>query len=530
MSLKSRGRSPASTKLRGGSVGPGQGSTYSSEAECEAGMAGSNNTSPSHTLAGHATSDTSHLDLSDKGESNSIWYDEFDSSGLDPADKQKYLDQFQVKINKTKEQIKREQLERDSNVDEYLRLSSCADRRQLDRIKQLFEKKNQKSAQNIAQLQKKLENYQKKVRDIEQGNLPHPKHRKEVLKAVGAGIKDGVKETFNKPKEFAHLIRNKFGSADNIPKDGAWSEAGERRELTPTHHVQGHKRTQSGNIGGAWSQGKHVHHHQGSASLPRDAGGSGGSVPSDHRQSGEVVDIPSGSDVTSESEPQPEPERRESLGERERDGSSQPWLQSIMDEIHERREECDKLTRELDIQRQHFKQELEYLGGQLREEASRCERLEDAMNDLTELHQNEIENIKSGVTDMEEKVQYQSEERLRDIQEQIASLETRISRMEHQAAQHQQYVSIEGFENSNARAIVVKGINVLLTLLQVLLLLLATAAQILKPFLRTPTRVVTTVLLVTVLVLAVRQWSEIKEFSVNFTSRVKNPVEKSKDL
>ena len=69
------------------------------------------------------------------------------------------------------------------------------------------------------------------------------------------------------------------------------------------------------------------------------------------------------------------------------------------------------------------------------------------MNDLTELHQNEIENIKSGVTDMEEKVQYQSEERVRDIQEQLATLETRISRMEHQAAQHQQvsinYVEIE---------------------------------------------------------------------------------------
>merc|ERR1712026_537873 len=100
--------------------------------------------------------------------------------------------------------------------------------------------------------------------------------------------------------------------------------------------------------------------------------------------------------------------------------------------------------------------------------------------------------------------------------------------MEHQAAQHQQYVSIEGIENSNFKAIVIKGINVLLTLLQVLLLILATAAQILKPFLRTPTRVVTTVLLVTVLVLAVRQWSEIKEFSVNFASRVKNPVDEDK--
>ena len=109
MSLKSRGRSPVSTVAgRGLSVGPGQGSTYSSEAE-DPGPGGSNNTSPSHTLAGHARSDTT------------IWYDEFDSSGLDPAEKQKYLDQFQVKMNKTKEQIKREQLERDSNVDEYLR-------------------------------------------------------------------------------------------------------------------------------------------------------------------------------------------------------------------------------------------------------------------------------------------------------------------------------------------------------------------------------------------------------------------------
>lgn len=139
----------------------------------------------------------------------------------------------------------------------------------------------------------------------------------------------------------------------------------------------------------------------------------------------------------------------------------------VMMKCYPRREECDKLARELEIQKQHFKQELEFLGGQLREEAIRCERLEEQMNDLTELHQNEIENIKSGVTDMEEKVQYQSEERVRDIQEQLAILETKVFRMEHQAAQDRQHFSIEGIENSNARAIVVKGINVLLTLLQV---------------------------------------------------------------
>ena len=48
-------------------------------------------------------------------------YDEFDSSGLAPEKKQKALDVFQAKMNKTKELIKHEQNSRDANVDEYLR-------------------------------------------------------------------------------------------------------------------------------------------------------------------------------------------------------------------------------------------------------------------------------------------------------------------------------------------------------------------------------------------------------------------------
>jgi len=60
-----------------------------------------------------------------------------------------------------------------------------------------------------------------------------------------------------------------------------------------------------------------------------------------------------------------------------------------------------------------------------------------------------------------------------------------ISKMEHQQLQHQQYVTLEGIDNSNARALAVKLINVVLTVLQVVLLLVATAAGILMPFLRT---------------------------------------------
>lgn len=48
-----------------------------------------------------------------------------------------------------------------------------------------------------------------------------------------------------------------------------------------------------------------------------------------------------------------------------------------------------------------------------------------------------------------------------------------------------QSVTVDGIDNSNARALVVKLINVVLTVLQVILLLVATAAGIIMPFLKT---------------------------------------------
>jgi hypothetical protein len=105
------------------------------------------------------------------------------------------------------------------------------------------------------------------------------------------------------------------------------------------------------------------------------------------------------------------------------------------------------------------------------------------------------------MADMEEKVQYQSDERLRDVHEVLDNALTRVSssklqansllltefppqiqKMEHLS---QQQFTVEGIDNSNARALVVKLINVVLTILQVVLLLTATAAGILMPFLKT---------------------------------------------
>lgn len=46
----------------------------------------------------------------------------------------------------------------------------------------------------------------------------------------------------------------------------------------------------------------------------------------------------------------------------------------------------------------------------------RYERLEDQLNDLTDLHQHETTNLKQDLASIEEKVAYQAYERSRDIQ------------------------------------------------------------------------------------------------------------------
>lgn len=104
------------------------------------------------------------------------------------------MDRLNTKIACTRESIRKEQTARDENVNEYLKLAanSDADKQQLHRIKAVFEKKNQKSAHTISQLQKKLESYSKRVKDMQiQQNQRQMGHRqpREVLRDVGQGLK-----------------------------------------------------------------------------------------------------------------------------------------------------------------------------------------------------------------------------------------------------------------------------------------------------------------------------------------------------
>ncbi|XP_022915682.1 transmembrane and coiled-coil domains protein 2 isoform X8 [Onthophagus taurus] len=424
------------------------------------------------------------------------------------------IEQLEHKIIRTKDLIRTEQKLRDDNVNEYLKLSTNADKQQLQRIKAVFEKKNQKSAQVISQLQKKLDNYQKRVQVFETQGVQGHKPTREVLRDMGQGLKnvggnirDGISglsgTVMSKPREFAHLIKNKFGSADNISQLSRPGTTGSDG---------------SGTNGGAGGSDQGEKNHHGSATLPANL-----HVATSHNSMSQNAP-PKFSDDGSECSSVVTSESIDRYGRAQEDPNQEYNLKVILKELQARSQEMDRLKEKVE-RTKHLEQEVQILSKELQEEKFRTERLEEQINDLTELHQNEVENLKQLMNELEERIQYQSEERLRDIHEMLEHCQTKIQKMEHQALQQQQYVTLEGIDNSNARALVVKLINVLLTVLQVVLLLVATCAGIIMPFLRTRVRILTTLFIVFAAVFILRQWPEVQDIGSHIMKRLKETLD-----
>uniref|UniRef100_A0A4X1UT00 Transmembrane and coiled-coil domain family 2 n=2 Tax=Sus scrofa TaxID=9823 RepID=A0A4X1UT00_PIG len=418
----------------------------------------------------------------------------------DPQRTKAAIDHLHQKILKITEQIKIEQEARDDNVAEYLKLANNADKQQVSRIKQVFEKKNQKSAQTIAQLHKKLEHYRRRLKEIEQnGPSRQPKDvlrdMQQGLKDVGAnmragisgfggGVVEGVKGSLSglsqathtavvsKPREFASLIRNKFGSADNIahlkdplddgpPEEAARALSGSATLVSsPKYGSDDECSSASASSAGAGSN---------SGAGPAAALGS--------PKSNMLYGAPGN-------------------------------LDALLEELREIKEGQSHLEDSMEDLKAQLQRDYTYMTQCLQEERYRYERLEEQLNDLTELHQNEMTNLKQELASMEEKVAYQSYERARDIQEAVESCLTRVTKLELQQ-QQQQVVQLEGVENANARALLGKFINVILALMAVLLVFVSTIANFITPLMKTRLRITSTALLVLVLFLLWKHWDSL---------------------
>ena len=178
------------------------------------------------------------------------------------------------------------------------------------------------------------------------------------------------------------------------------------------------------------------------------------------------------------------------------DTSTTEW-NAVIQELTQHKEEVQDLREGMSKLRQQFHKEVEDLVYRLQEEGDRCAKLEDQINDLTELHQSQIENIKNLVNDNEEQAHYQSEERVRDINDKLKMLETKVLNMETQQVQ-QQYLHIEGLDSTDARALLMKVITALITVVHVLFFILGTVINIVKPFVRTTSRILVTSIVVVI--------------------------------
>ncbi|NWX52504.1 TMCC1 protein, partial [Steatornis caripensis] len=425
----------------------------------------------------------------------------------DPQRTKVAITHLQQKILKLTEQIKIEQTARDDNVAEYLKLANNADKQQTARIKQVFEKKNQKSAQTILQLQKKLEHYHRKLREIEQNGIPRqPKDvfrdMHQGLKDVGAkvtgfseGVVDSVKgglssfsqathsaagAVVSKPREIASLIRNKFGSADNIANLKDSLEEGQ----------------EDGTGGKALGVIQNFQSSPKYGSEEDCSSATSGSVGANSTTGGPVGASSSKTNTLD----------MQSSG-----------FDAILHEIQEIRETQARLEESFEDLKVRYQRDYSLIMQTLQEERYRCERLEEQLNDLTELHQNEILNLKQELASMEEKIAYQSYERARDIQEALEACQTRISKMELQQ-QQQQVVQLEGLENATARNLLGKFINILLAVMAVLLVFVSTVANCVVPLMKTRNRTFSTLFIVIFIAFLWKHWDAITGYLERFLS------------
>lgn len=429
-----------------------------------------------------------------------------DSHSHDPLRTKTAIEQTQSKIRRCMEMIKAEQAAKEENVNEYLKLaaSTGADKQQLQRIKTMFEKKNQKSTQQISSLQKKLENYHKRLSDLETYGVSGHKQAREVLrdmgqglKGVGANIVDGItgfsggvvdnikgaKDTIvSKPKEFAHLIKNKFGSAGDI------SELSATEILDDVPSSEGEK-AHGSTLPASFKYGS----DDDNSSITSGSGfGAHSSPPSVSQNTSQQLPILTQASL--------DPIVMEMKELRDSNSHMQETLQSLI--------------KELDVYRVATQSDLSLVKTYLEEERYRVERLEEQINDMTELHQNEVTNLRQDISSMEEKIEYRLDERTGDLHESLENCQTRVSKMELQQ-QQQQIISMEMVDNVTFRTLLTKLINVVLALLAVVLVFVSTAANLVAPFLTTRARILSTVVLIFALVLVGQNWGTISTTVLN---------------
>ncbi|KRZ76758.1 Bardet-Biedl syndrome 2 -like protein [Trichinella papuae] len=394
-------------------------------------------------------------------------------------------DRLIKKIEDVGVKIKAAMKTKEADVDEFLRVSGRlhdheSDNPQLLRIRVLFNRKNRKTTQLINSLQlTKLCETGSMRRGITETVLTNVG---QGLKDVGVNIKESLSEytgsVINAPKDFTRrLLKSKSGSADNI----ALSSTADKHKPA---------------IGSIKSGAK--------------------------EEDNSVFYFPLHSeDVESSSKDDDQSELSSPIQGVSRGFEDPDDLDPFFEEVRALQNAVASLSREIDRLKAQIQQEYNFFHGALHEEKYRYQHLEDQMNDMVELHQAEISNLKEEVQMIEGRLQYQFRDQIQDIQDLIGQMQTKVEFLEKSTKELQQAVGLENLSDSTAGG---QAIRALLLFLQILIMLLVTLWNIVVPFIKSRTRLITTTTFVIFIIYLNKNWDTISAWLWTTSSHFRSCV------
>lgn len=360
----------------------------------------------------------------------------------------------EFKIEQIKERLARISLAREADVVDFLAMTNNLrggqENPQIIRVRQHFEKKNKKYAQETEHLQKKLEQLEGKLIEIEKGPTSEPSAKSAVLSNIrktGPLLREVTGSVISAPRGIAHIIKNKFGSADNIVDN-----------FEDASNV-GHSTFYSGSSSNDERNRAHSVKSEGAGLLPHRVGTlpamSLGSPPSRHS--------------------------KESL--EEEPAVIDTNIEELRNELKEVKLQNQTLADQLNKIQTFLQTEFNYFNKALHDERLKVQRLEEILNESIELHQAEMTSLKSDLNTIGTRMDYQYCDRFRSIEESIEGTENRIIRLETNVKEW-----TETRPQSVLNAALLSGANILVELLKLILFIVSVALDFVKPLTGTRTR------------------------------------------
>uniref|UniRef100_A0A914D1K9 Uncharacterized protein n=1 Tax=Acrobeloides nanus TaxID=290746 RepID=A0A914D1K9_9BILA len=313
-----------------------------------------------------------------------------------PLDDRARLEQ---KIEKIREKMTHNSIAHERDLEEYLRITGGLETRQDNpqtmRIRQHFEKKNKKYSQELAQLQKKLVETEKRLEDLDKGvslnsantsshsmlqNVSHG------IKKTGSNLKEMTGNVIAAPFDIAYKVKkNMFGSADNLPK--SVDDMGQS-----TFYVHSPQTI---------SNSDRIR----SSTLPHNMTGIPDRIPEPTSPTPIIkVDRPP----------------NEYRGQHEK-------IKQFGTEIETLRQRNSLLEKMLADHRSETKAEILAYRNELSESRFKIQQLEQTLNETMEVHQNEVKQLKSDLNLIGTRMDYQYNDRFKRIEEAVESSNNRVS-------------------------------------------------------------------------------------------------------